>query len=696
MMKLVHRAASAAVLLGLFSSVFHFGCATTEDCGGGVVAETSAGESCCGGQVIGTDTACCDGVPVNDDSNIAPSCESVLVCGGDFFPLANTACCGTSTAGSAYDVGTEQCCFPDGAPTVQPVGEACESRPEPEFCGIVELGVNQACCTAGPESFVYEVDESLCCDGRVVPVAEGCESAAICGGAALSDGQECCGDDATGTPFDPVSDRCCDGDVVEITQDCQVIVNECGGLEWPEDRECCGDDEVGTLYDPLEQQCCNEATGLLASIDGQCPGVNVCGGESLPPENSCCGDAENGTIYDADEQRCCSLATQRLVDISESCDRLCGGFALEDSFECCGSAEFGLGYNPRTQQCCDAETANVVASEATCDAVVECGGTGLIAGQECCGNAVTGVAYSPSVQRCCDAATADVRPTGVTCDDLEFGTWAFATACGGDIFFADLFNGIYRADGETLAVSLFATGGFVTASFCDGDALVWSDLDAGIMRKPLDGGDASLLFGSPTTQAFELITVDNYIVYSQNATTTSVFTYNRDTRETLAIAANQQFVQHLATDGTYVYWVDRSGFSPVVRRMRLDGVGTVETILTDLLSSDRIYELAIADGRLYMVSQDNGRILSTPLDGATAVTVVSAAELRPYSITADDEAIHWRDESNGNIRRIPLGGGTITTPLEVVGGGLRGDVVIMGEFIYSVDTSTHRVYRAAR
>ncbi len=696
-MKHVRKFASAAILLGTFSCLFHVGCATTEDCGGGVVADTGAGESCCGGQVIGSGTACCEGVPVNDDSGITPSCESVLICGGDVFPAAGTACCGTSAAGSVYDVGTESCCFPDGVPTVQPVGEVCEAEPEPEFCGVVELGPNEACCVADPETvFVYEVGESLCCDGRVVPAAQGCESAALCGGTALGEGLECCGDDQTGTPFDPASDRCCDGDVVDIAQDCQVVVNECGGLTWPEDRECCGDDEVGTLYDPAGQQCCNEATGLVASSDAQCPSVNLCGGEPFALGESCCGDAENGTVYDADEQRCCSLATQRLVDITESCDRLCGGFALEDAFECCGSPEFGLGYNPRTQQCCDAETANVIAIDATCEAAVECGGTALIAGQECCGNAVTGAAYSPSVQRCCDAASADVRPTGVTCDDLEYGTWAFATACGGDIYFADLFNGIYRADGETLSVTLFATGGFVTSSFCDGDALVWSDLDAGILRKPLAGGDATLLFGSATTQAFELIAVDNYIVYSQNATTTSIYTYNRDTEEILAIAANQQFVQHLASDGIYVYWIDRAGFSPVVRRMRLDGVGTVEIILSDLRTSDRIYELVIADGRLYMASQDAGRILSTPLDGAPAVTVVSAVELRPYSITADAEAVYWRDESNGSIRRYALTGGAITTPVEVAGGGLRGDVVISGDYVYAVDTSTHRVYRAAR
>lgn len=642
---------------------------------------------CCGDADAGewfdptTEHCCPSGLVVG----VSEACDAAT-CGGAVAPaeILRPVCCGGEDDGVWYDAdfGAEQCC-PDGI--VVPGGEDCEVAPE--LCGDLPAPAEGAICCVGESAEQWVVAPSTCC-----------------GGAPADEGLECCGDSSLGVAFDPALERCCSPEeayTAPIRQECEVVTVSCGGEAPDSDTSlCCGNSRTGAWYEPATHQCCDPGIALVLSRQENCPvGPPVCGGELLPLDAACCGSMVSGVAFDPETQTCCDATVGLVVPSARGCEAgVCDGAALGDGEECCGDRFDGVAYDPTAQQCCD--STNVIDAGEACPAPTVCGELPLVSGFACCGNELEGAAYDPRTQQCCDPFGDRRRLIGLgeSCSGLAFGTWGFGTACGGDIYFADFSNGILKADGETLEVTLFAAAGFAVGSVCDGDALIYSDIRAGIFRKPLAGGDATLLTGDEFTQAFDLVLAGDVLVWDRNATLSDIWAYDISERSLVTIATNQSLPQHIATDGTWVYFTESSGFSPVVRRALItgDGLSAPETVMTELTRADETKELFVHGGTLYVVANGMGRIYARPADGTGSVTTFAPSETRPYGVTGDDTTLYWRDEFFGTIRAQSYAGGTARDLLTVTSGGGRGDVVVSGDYVYAIDTNAHTVTRVAR
>lgn len=478
------------------------------------------------------------------------------------------------------------------------------------------------------------------------------------------------------------------------------------GLTGCADRDCVDDPLCGDVPDAGPRDTGGSDAGMDSGEDGGddsgADASGACNGVPLAAGERCCGSAAFGEAYDPTQEVCCDPASGDTAPIGQDCEVVrdtCGDVArVDDDEECCGQASgVGTWYSGDTEQCCDATTGTVAAFPGNCPppAILTCGGTPYVPPLDCCGSAL----FVTAAEQCCDAATSTVRSSTESCEDERtYGIWAWATACGGDIFVSDITHGIVRVDGTTLTYALWEPAGFAAGSVCDGDALIYSDINNGIFRKPLRGGEATLLVGDSTTAAYDLVLVDRTLGWVRNNTLSDVWAYDIDTTTLRTIATNQQLPQHLAADDEWVYYIERSGFSPVVRRVRLDGSGgQPQIVMTELTRVDDGKELQVYDGVLYVAAYGSGRIYARPSDGTGSVSTFADLETRPYAMTTDGIRLFWRDETTGTIRARNLDGSdTPSDVLTVPEGGNRGDVVVSEDRVYAVDTRAHLVRSAPR
>lgn len=670
---------------------------------------------------------CCDGEVVERSGEL--NCDELPRCGGDILSDPDAqGCCpvlvGLSTpTPTVYNLAEATCCeFESGAGFVagflhyDPELDCSDTCFDVEgCCGRVTTPEDAFCCDADEErQSLFRSDTHACCGGAVVPAASYVDDAAFClptqcNGDPLLPGDGCCG----ATVHNLATQQCCELEgyepfLVPVDGECTAPTRPlCGAIELAENETCCGDARTGIAYDPSAELCCPGTTPRVVAIDADCeetPPPVLCGGAPLPEGQTCCGDATVGTAYNAANGRCCiSDGPPRVIGVDASCDDtpppvLCGGTALPDGQTCCGNATVGSVYDATTTQCCDATTGETALLGEACESSTDlCGGATLPDGAACCGNVTTGSTYDPTTQQCCDPTTGRVASPSEPCTPGDsYSTWGFATPCGDHIYFSDYFRGIRRIDPTTLRVETFQIAGFALGSVCNGDELIYSDVDAGIFRAPLVGGDPTLLVGDADTRAYDLVLADGTLFWNRNEVTSDIWRYPLAGGSITTIAENQGYPLRLATDGTWIYWADRTDLAPRVRRARADGTSTEpELVMDGFLAYELLNEMTIVDGTIYVASRDL-RVVSGPAVGGAPFTLISGTEGQPANIAVAGDYVYWRDDTNGAVRRRAL---DLSTPAETVATGPEfaggpGDFVILDGTIYTFDSITYTVVRA--
>jgi hypothetical protein len=132
-----------------------------------------------------------------------------------------------------------------------------------------------------------------------------------------------------------------------------------------------------------------------------------------------------------------------------------------------------------------------------------------------------------------------------------------------------------------------------------------------------------------------------------------------------AFATDEPGIYEMATDASYLYWVDNGQFDHEanVRRMPLDG-GPIQTLYS---TTERIYSLAVAGGYVYAAhtgAQNQGQIYRIPASGGVATVI--ATGFNPTSVSVDGSWVYYSEavSPGGRILRVPTTGGT---PEVVVG-----------------------------
>jgi hypothetical protein len=116
---------------------------------------------------------------------------------------------------------------------------------------------------------------------------------------------------------------------------------------------------------------------------------------------------------------------------------------------------------------------------------------------------------------------------------------------------------------------------------------------------------------------------------------------------------------HIATDGTYVYWVDFSGAS--IRRVAVDPPGTMETIATVPDGLGGMGRIVVRDGLVFFAMSDSEGIWLANADGSSSFPTMIAEAPTPYGLAVDDTHVYWAEqgfdnEPTGKIRRLARAG----------------------------------------
>jgi hypothetical protein len=129
----------------------------------------------------------------------------------------------------------------------------------------------------------------------------------------------------------------------------------------------------------------------------------------------------------------------------------------------------------------------------------------------------------------------------------------------------------------------------------DGDAVYWTNLDAGtVMKAPIAGGEPVML-ASEQARAQNLVVDGGYVYW----TTLGVAEYHGTVMKVptqggspTMLAANLNGPTAIAVDGRYVYWVD--AFAKAVFRLSIDG-GTP----TVIASQQEPFDIVVDDQNIY-------------------------------------------------------------------------------------------------
>ncbi len=183
-----------------------------------------------------------------------------------------------------------------------------------------------------------------------------------------------------------------------------------------------------------------------------------------------------------------------------------------------------------------------------------------------------------------------------------------------------------------------------------GGSVYWYEGEGKALKKvPTAGGIAQTLAAGFTSD-FAPIAIDDENVYVADSWTIKKVPINGGAADSLA--QGSFYVEDIATDSTYVYWIEKAGYSEV-KRVPIGG-GPVEY----LGSGDKAGPMCVVGGYVYFRSH-NGDILRVPAAGGTVETV---ADDLPFlaDIISDGEFVFFAENDTGWIRKIPVGGGPIT------------------------------------
>lgn len=125
------------------------------------------------------------------------------------------------------------------------------------------------------------------------------------------------------------------------------------------------------------------------------------------------------------------------------------------------------------------------------------------------------------------------------------------------------------------------------------------------------------------------------------------------------IAQGEVFPAALATDGRYVYWVDRSaGSTGTVRRLDKTQLGLAPVTLAS--NQNDATDLAVSPTALYWVASTDGMVMTMPLAGGTA-SVVAIHQAQPSYLALSVDFLVWVNhgdqQTQGSVMKQSLSGG---------------------------------------
>jgi hypothetical protein len=144
--------------------------------------------------------------------------------------------------------------------------------------------------------------------------------------------------------------------------------------------------------------------------------------------------------------------------------------------------------------------------------------------------------------------------------------------------------------------------------------------------------------------------------------------------ETLARA--NFYIEDLATDGIYVYWLEGGPYQPI-KRIPVDG-GLVETLAT----SSNFAEAIATDGTYVYWSESLDTIQRVSINGGVVTTVVSTGIVSDF--ISDGLYLYISDVSNNAIQRVSINGGAVTTLAGLDYGTVWASLALDDTSVYSL------------
>jgi hypothetical protein len=200
------------------------------------------------------------------------------------------------------------------------------------------------------------------------------------------------------------------------------------------------------------------------------------------------------------------------------------------------------------------------------------------------------------------------------------------------------------ADGLCEPLRLTATGPSPFALAVDAEAVYWTEIVSGAVKKvALSGGSATTL-ATVKTAADLVVDAQNVYVIGE----LGLFSVpHAGGNGTMLLPNDVNTGSNLAIDGAWLYTAN-----PNITKLPVTG-GTP----TVLASQQYARSLVFSAGVLYWPAF-NGSVTKISANGGTTTTLYSGTEMSVGAIAVDKNHIYWFDEPRSTIVRVPISGGS--------------------------------------
>jgi len=213
---------------------------------------------------------------------------------------------------------------------------------------------------------------------------------------------------------------------------------------------------------------------------------------------------------------------------------------------------------------------------------------------------------------------------------------------------------IFQGDSDTRPTAMTASLGNVYLAVMDRTFTRGS-----VLRVKADGSASELVVSGPSAPILELVVDANNVYWFDNEGTVAKASLSDGLPEVIAV---EQYANELAIGANDFYWATyglMEGQKATLKKVALDG--GEESLIVEL--SDRYIEhLAVDADYLYWVAED-GAISRMPRAGGE-VTVLARPANRPYELAFDSSHAYWTEPSQtlyGTVNKVPLAGGPVTS-----------------------------------
>ena len=262
------------------------------------------------------------------------------------------------------------------------------------------------------------------------------------------------------------------------------------------------------------------------------------------------------------------------------------------------------------------------------------------------------------------------------------------TFASGQLFWSETTG---PAHGETGRIkTLPSTGGTATILHQGGDAprelfiannlLYWNEGgDIGgiegfgrIAAMPQEGGAVTAVVDGIRTDAPEIAVGGGFVFIADGWRVKKVST-DGSGLETVVYGGEE--ISAIASDGTYLYWIQRTG-----GLYRVPVTGGASVLLSDTPMFSEIGPIRVAGGFVFWLENES-TIKKVPIAGGVPVVATSGATLSDF-VT---DGVHlYLAQINGAISRLPAAGGTATTLIQRNYSTGR-QLFLSGEYLYWID-----------